>query len=1129
MGIAYKPEQQAVIDCQNKNQLVSASAGSGKTTIMIQKIINMITTGGVGIKNILVLTYTKASAEEMKQKLVNAIYGEVKNNPALFAQIDNVETADISTIHSFFQKTLKKYFSSVGLNSGFEIIDEKTSYNLRNKAFENALENYQKIKNSTLIKIYNRSRNSKTLQGLVWALDNFLLIQPDKEKFCKINALKFFEKDNALKFLNKELCYFMASQAEIFTRYLDKLDASEIKIITAINGFLSYFNSFKTNFDFFDNYQKLSALPTAKFTQKDKESIFYAEYERLKELFTKGVKKFRDWNFYNKEETLQNLSTSKSVVKDLIQLTLMFQEEYVHIKIENNVLDYDDLEKYMLKLLENPAICEEIKSSYAEIYVDEYQDANRMQEKIISLIAKENNRFMVGDVKQSIYGFRQAEPDIFLENQALFEEDLNSEALSLSYNYRSAPQILDFVNDVFAVVMTKNLGKIDYRNTSMFVAGAEYKTPKNPPLKPVEINIITKNAAVKKEKAKGLYKISEHTTENAEFSDAMIEAFVIGKKIEEILGKEIYDAKQKSFRPITFGDITILLKKRSGYLEDFSMILSSLGIPIFANTNQNLYEDTDIMLLINLLSLVVNPKNDIALVSVLYSIFGGFDLEDLIQIKLRGSSEYFYENFSLYNNEDNILKKKILFQEKFNNFVFDVENLGVFIALNKIVKSHNFEGYVLQKPDGLEKQEKIRKFVSDFLFNGFNKNVYGFLKFAKENQDKVKAPSFNGGENCVSITTMHSSKGLEYPVVILANMGQDITLGPIKAEIEMNSDYGIALKNYNLQTHEKSTTPAFEAIKLANKSKDFAEQLRLLYVGLTRAKNHMIIVGTTKEPKFFSLKNDYQTSRQKTYLNLIINSLNEQILSKLNNGEGFENNDLKINLITPEVQNQNITQTPQISDEFSEENLKILENYFNFKYPFKTDVALKNTVTGLLKEESTFVNFTPTPQDLTVKEHKIKSSASIGTAYHKVMENLDLFQNYSLEDIKKIAEKIEIEDIEKVDLAKIFDCYLNIKKLNFESFLKEQKFVMQIKHSEVVEGGSDDKVLVQGMIDLVLMGEKNIIIDFKFSRSSNEQVLLKRYAKQLKLYKLATEKALNKTIDHMFIYEFNMAKFIKVF
>lgn len=1123
----FKPEQQKIIDSHGKNLIVSASAGSGKTTVMIARIIKAITSQKQKIKEVLVLTYTKASAEEMKQKLISALYEEATNNPSLLSQIDDVSLADISTIHAFFQKTLKKNFMSVGLNSGFEIIDETQSFNFQEKAFENALAKHRKSFGNNLIKIYSRSRNENTLKELVLKLNNFFLVLPDKDKFCKSLSTKIFTSNNAEKILNEEICYFASSYENLFSTILQKCSQTEEKLISVLNAYISFLQSIHEKISFYENYNNLMNVPESKkFSDKEKSSACYASFEKTKDSFKAQLKKYKAWNFNNEEETKEKSKQTQEVVEELIKLTLAYQNEYAIIKLENNVLDYDDLEKYMLKLLENQAICDEIKNSYAEICVDEYQDANRVQEAILQKISKDNNRFMVGDVKQSIYGFRQAEPDIFLENQELFEKDVNGEVCYLTRNFRSDKKILDFVNTVFSKIMTEKYGKIDYAKTSMFVGEAEYQPVENQNLKPVEIDIVVQEEKKEKEEAKGLYKLKEHISTNQSYSTAMLEAFIIAKKIQELVFKKIYISKEKCTRKVEYGDITVLLRGRSTYLNDFCKVLSSFNIPLFANTNTNLYEDTDIELIINVLKLVVNPNNDIPLISVLHSVFGDFDFDELAEIRLKKNDGYFYEAFF---SEEYSSSKKDNFNQMLKKLSYQIDNLGIFKALTSLVEEYDFSTYLLQKHDGFEKVEKLKKFINDFQNSGFNFNLFAFLDYMEQNIDKVKSPSYNGGENCVNVTTIHSSKGLEYPIVILANAGQDLNSVHGGSEIVMNDKLGVALKNYNLNTHEKSTIPSYEAISLENKNKEFAEKLRLLYVALTRAKNHLIIVGTVKKLDFSVINNNYQIAKQKTYLDLIINSLSSKKVEAINNRESVEEENLRVNVVSSEYSPNFMHEKLKISKNYKPQNLKILEDYYNFKYPHNTTVAIKNTVTGLLKEENFYSNITTSPQTLQVDEHKIVATTDIGIAYHKVMESLDFNCDYSIDDIINIIHNINIESADKVDANKIFDCYNKIKTLKGQTFLKEQKFVMQVKHNDIVENGTEDKVLVQGMVDLICLGKENVIVDYKYSSIKDEKKLIKKYEKQLKLYKMATEKALNIKIHHMFIYQFNLTKFIPVF
>ena len=1116
MSIVYKPEQQAVIDCQNKNQLVSASAGSGKTTIMIQKIINMITTGGVGIKNILVLTYTKASAEEMKQKLVNAIYGEVKNNPALFAQIDNVETADISTIHSFFQKVIKRYFMLLDINPAFDIIDETRGIKLQNRALDRAIEEFEKINPAalaTLLDIYGANRTTAGVKALVKELNRFLLAVPDAKNWCENTMLllcQSLDQNPALDILNQEI-YFVSKHYENAFRHLVQAAANlgEDKYVLHLSAYLSMLQGIQPQAEKFFLNCNIWQNPPKMILRKNKElEDLNQKIDSTKEGFKKFVKKIQGWGFADKAVCEKQLSTISQNAKALCDLTILFQNCYADEKRKENVLDYDDLEKYMLKLIDDPKICDEIRANYEKIFVDEYQDANRVQEKIIKGIAKPNNRFMVGDVKQSIYGFRQAEPDIFLETLEEFSRGGQSEVGFLNYNFRSHSLILNFVNFVFSRIMTPATSKIDYAQTSMFKWDNVYKDVENQNLPTVEINIIQKPEKAEKPKPTKMYSVLDKAETEKVYTDAQLEAFFVASKIERLLGKKIYVAKEKTEREITYKDITILLRSRGAYLDEFCAVITGLGIPLFANTNNSLFADSDVLLLQSLLNLSLDFCDDISLCAVMKSPFGKFSLNDLAKIRLAGAPKTpFWKCVQDYSFDDAIKAKILALQKFLEEFKQNHTYLGLNKAFSMVLEKANFWAYLLKKPDGIQKKEKVQKFLNDFLANGYNNDALGFLEFVENNKDEIKSPDYMGGENCVSITTMHSSKGLEYPVVILANANQDFNKMPFASDIKLNQKFGCGLKYYDAQNRTVQTSLPFEAIKKANKNADFAEKLRLLYVALTRPQNHLIVVGTTPKLEFDHFASDYQITTQKSYLDLMVNCLPQEEIEKICSGENIQANEYSVNVISGDFEKGFMKNAAEISGAPNQKFIEEMNQYFDF-CPQKTTVPLYNSVSALRKK---FQNVSFEGGD----ENGEVDNRDIGTQFHLALELADFEKITSLQDAKMFLGGVP--NLELVDAQKLFDAIQTIKSLGKFGYAKELPFSMRLPLCELDPILPKEEIFVSGVIDLVCLGEKNILIDFKYTTEKNTEKIVETYKLQLDLYQNALEKSGKIVVDKKYL------------
>ncbi|MBQ2713503.1 MAG: UvrD-helicase domain-containing protein [Clostridia bacterium] len=1093
--IPFKPQQQAVIDCKNKNQLVSASAGSGKTTIMIQKIINMITIDKISIKNILVLTYTKASAEEMKQKLVSAIYEEVKTDPNLTSQIDEVLVADISTIHSFFQKLITKYFMVLGINPSFDIIDETKGIKFKSQALDKAISDYRKAfpeKSKNLFQTFGRTRNTEVVKELVKDLNTFLLAVPNQKQWLEKFALSLYDgvDGNAgIEILNQEL-YFGAKHFEkVFEKLQIESEACEEKAYVVLcNHILGQLSCIKASSEhFFENCEILVNFSSKSLSSKTENVHLYEKLATAKKSLSSFFGEVKGWPFVNKSTFLKQIEDIRPIAEALMDITVMYQEAYLEIKKQENVLDYDDLEKYMLMLIENKEICDEIRGQYEKIFVDEYQDANRVQEKIISSISKPNNRFMVGDVKQSIYGFRQAEPDIFLETMETFSNETKSEVGYLNYNFRSHSKILNFVNIVFSKIMTNQTSKIDYQSSSMFKWDDNYKDVVGQDFANVEINIIKKPEKSPKPQPTKIYSVLDETEGVEEFSDAELEAFFIAERISGILGKKIYVPKLGKEREIKYSDITILLRSRGSYLEKFCGVITALGIPLFANTSTSLFDDGDVELLLNLLKLTVNPKDDIALVSVMHSPFGQFTYEELSNIRLAGDSmQKFFECVENFKGDKTLEEKIQKFYETIQYFAFLVKNLGHFRAFGTFLEKYDFFEYVLEKEDGIEKKEKVQKFVNDFLSNGFNFDTPKFLEFVESNRKDIKAPNYTGGENCVSITTMHSSKGLEYPVVIIANANQDFDKMPENHNLKLNQKLGIGIKHYDKELREASSSLPYVAIKKANKNSDFAEKLRLLYVALTRPQNHLIVVGTISKSDFISFTSDFQITRQKSYLKLLLGALSEEEIEKINDGEDVVTEEYCVKIVSGKTESGFMRVSQEKPFPAKKELTTLMKQYLEY-VPEKESSILHTSVTALKNA-------------LTVDAEKGGNAENLetGILYHNFLEKIDFNQINSLSDVQSFISKNQ--RFVGIDETLVFDAITKIKALGQSTYIKEIPFSMKVNLDD-----KNQQTIVKGIIDLLCVGKENILVDYKYTDDKNTQNIINKYKPQLDLYQKACE------------------------
>ncbi len=1096
--------QDEVVNSFGKNLIVSASAGSGKTTVMIRKIIKGIIKDGIGVKDILVLTYTKSSAEEMKQRLLNAIYENAESNPEILSQIDDLPVANISTIHSFFQKEIKKYFYILGIDPSFSLIDELEIENLKAKALKEAMQQFYQenpLCYNKLLELYGNDRTDKSLQQVIKTINEFVSSLANGEVWLKNVSLSMYKDEQKIQnFLNDSLCFKISSFISDANKILDEAKGQE-KYISYINGIISMLSETDKKLDFLYNYNKVLQISFQRLA-KDEENFVYKEIIRLREKI--NVYKTSLKNLELSEENISSLlSESKNIVESVLNVYEKYNNIYENYKKDLNCLDFNDLEKYMLKLISDEKTLNSLKKEFKQIYVDEYQDANLIQEKILSQLSNGRNRFMVGDVKQSIYAFRQANPEIFLGIQESFKLDNNSISLALNSNFRSRSEILNFVNLIFENVMTLLTSGIDYKNTSKFNPKAEYKNVSNT-FPAVNIEIIKRKEDKADIVAPSVYSVKDVQIESQEEAVAESEARIVAEKISELVGQEIYD--NKNIRKIDFKDITILLNARGKYLDKFCSTISRFGIPVQANSREYLYSNNIVKIILNLLNLAVNVYDDVSLASSIRE-FGDVNLNELSEIaEIDGNT--LYEKMIKYNFDDKLQQKIKDFLKLYEDFNFEISSYGIYVALTNIINKTKF----IQRFK-IKDRNNITKFVNDFLKNGYNYDLVGFLDFAEKNL--VIAPAYTYGSNSVSVTTIHSSKGLEYPVVFLVNSGADLTKNATNNSIVLNEKLGIGIK----EMPDDKPSLVYDILKGLQKKNEFAEKLRILYVALTRAKNHLFIVGSSAGD-FKKISNDYDVFKQKSFLDLVVGSLSGNHIKNINENLSIKNEIFNINIYESINFNLNSIQNKSLK---SDEKVKeILKRYFNFKYPFEkeTSIALKNSVSRLVDEERGYSQ-NISPKYFYINEHLKEDFSTIGTEYHNLMQQID-FNEKSL----------NIEIPEKIDKNKILKAYQIIKdilnKTGSHNIFKEQGFMMYVNQNEIIKNGSEEKILVQGVIDLLSLGAKNIIVDYKLTSILDNEKLVKKYKTQLLLYKKAVEKAFKIKIDELYLYNFNKFELIKI-
>ena len=1103
----FTPEQQEVINNRGNNLLVSAAAGSGKTTVMIERIKDLIVKEKVPIENFLVVTFTKASSIDMKARLISKLSTE-EPSTFLIEQIDNVNTADVSNLHSFCARLLKSYFYEAGLDPTFVVLSDEESAILKEKAlnilfekeFDNGNEQF-----FTLLDVLQKNRSDKELRSHILKLHEFFNVIFDKEKWFNNCLTSLYNpnlnKNQACNIINGYVCSRIEKLQEQVTENINlynKLGLTDF-VIYLQNMQSELFKIQKRN-GFVKNAQNIFEI--SNFTAPPKvEAAFIERRENLdsfRSFINKELANFKANYISSNQQTLTDqLQTAKQLATTLFNSAVKFGEIYEGLKKEKCGLDYNDLEQYTLKVLENQEILQTLKQKYKYVFVDEYQDINAVQEKIISLLSGDNNRFMVGDIKQSIYRFRLCDPDIFLDKYNNYKTALNSKAIDLSKNFRSNKHILNFVNLVFNDRMTENFGGINYKESAQLVAGATFEEEN-----PVTLCYINTSQLEKKstltEEITNVYSVKNHNqTDELENLKSKAEATYIANQILDLVANQtIFDAKTGLTRPIRFRDIAVLIPARNDFLNNLLEIFANNGIPASTDASQNVLNDEYVKSVYNYLKLIYNYKQDIELFSALYSPLSDFTLNELAELRIfEPNCRFFYQ---CLDNCGKNLSNSAKSRKKIDKFMQNLKKYRIIAGyksvkqlVNQIIADFNLSNLILTEVDGEQRLTLLNKFIESLP----QSNIYEY--FADNDLTSINAEK-TADTNAVQIVTIHKSKGLEYPVAFVANIGRQFNMQSLHGNMLISKEYGLAIDYFNQTERYKNVTLAKEAIKLTETRKTIEEQQRLLYVALTRAINKLYVVGCSNTEK---LKKDFP-ERQSSFADWFDSFVYLHI-----NGKNVENVDIQVQEAQDLVEISQSKILPQVVFANAEVELQnLVEQSINFRYGFEeqTQTPQKMSVTQIASgyHES---------EEIYDQYHQSTNSSSIekGNAYHKLMQ----FVNFDINTIEKLSQNITLllnsgkltkEDLQYINLDSVIKLFNNskfIKLLDGATLFREKEFFMN--------QGTDDVLIVQGVVDLIVIkNNQATIIDYKTGNFSSKQNLAK-YTKQIDLYAQAIEKSFN--------------------
>lgn len=1143
--MGFTKEQQAAIDARGK-VIVSASAGSGKTTTMIERIIQLVL-GGVGVDEILAVTFTKKAAAQMKEKLSKKLIDKINDENAdpaqrerLKKQLPKVGGADISTIHSFCARLIRSHFYAAGVDSAFRVIggDDADGTALKNAALDELLEEGYESQDEDffhLLSVYWRKKSDNALRRIFLGLYDPLRSRADYreylEKSCYFNEEIFEEICTDLYEAFRKKCayyrekveeelYFFAEQNRLTGEQVDvdgewKIQGGDCPYQFALCDELSLWLK-----DLCDapDYFAMRTVEKPKFTanrggKKTEEQA--AHTEKLKFLKERIVKAHEEEfsKLLDRETELARFLQSGKTAAALAKYLLKFDDRYTQLKTERGVLDYNDLEHKALALLQNEEIRAEMQEKYLFVFVDEYQDVNEVQDKIISLVSGKE-LFLVGDMKQAIYGFRGSKSEIFACKQTEFEKSGSS--LMLSKNFRSADAILNAVNAQFGLAMTKQTCGIDYDKEQMNKGNDKYPEDSGK----VRVHFVGKEEKEKVREALPVYSVREQAKGEIEAESRM--AATIRRIIDEEINSDFFDVEEGKYRRIKYSDIAVLARNKQGKIGKTVAALADAGLPVTTASSVNICEFAEIKTLMDILSLIDNAEQDIPLASALLSAMGGMNADELSLIRLaypKSRDEAFRVICKQYAEEktDKIAEKLKAFFAYYNDIRILSRVVDAGEILSKILSETGMEARILSRQNGVASLRRVQRFLEEATLPE-PLSVHAFLDRLRDLDYEIEY-SESGGEDAVKVLTMHSSKGLEYPVVILDNLSMHFHAAD-HDEVIAEEKYGLAPRAFDENKMCKYQTVLRRLCNVRQMEKSIADELNLYYVAMTRAKHTLHLLFEEKLPMA-----DVQYA--KSFAEFTDFSVWQQYIAQ-SGGE----------VEPPKQERQTLAFDPD--KKLEQEIMRAFRwEYAHLRYE---DLPVKSSATALMKGN---VVAQPEPEfgaaaswqneyfdeEDNARNADCASDKDLGVAYHAFLENFDFSLLFDENGAPMSA--LNLESAIREELARDVDGYtlLSVSKLQeilsnpiFKALhgarlYKERQFLVSLPVKETYAKRADfdkskldlhagEEMIFQGAIDLMAVSADKVwIIDYKYS-SRNATSLQAHYKPQLDLYRLATAKIL---------------------
>lgn len=1198
----WSEQQLKAINTIGKNILVAAAAGSGKTSVLVERIIQHIVSGSCDINEILVVTFTNAAAAEMRGRIASAIT-EKLSDAAKERQLVLLNAASISTLHAFCQNLIRQNFHELGLDPKFRLAGEQETALLKLDVLEELFESaYDAPDNDAFLRfadLYGSERGDEAAYDIILKLYEYSRSQPFPEQWLLSLPSRFESGGDIvhspwigllLQKARDELssCRETALQLHALAQeqQCEPLAKTAESDITALDACLAC-----------DDWQALQeALAGISFARMSPSKKIPEElkddFRRRRDEMKSIVKKLRE-NYFEQplDDAAADLPVLRSDAAALCRITLDFAAAFARAKAEKSLLDFSDLEHFALNLLAAPgsdsdnliptAAAAALQAKYKEIMVDEYQDTNGVQEAIIRLIASRTrpNCFFVGDVKQSIYKFRLAEPELFLHKYNTYPLDENCVRIDLSQNFRSRREIIDAVNFIFSQIMTVKAAELPYGKAEVLRCGLEY--PPAPHLhtleSPVELTVIDKKNMLSDGSGEDGFKA---------------EATFIVQRIKKLMDSRplVYDKESRAYRPLKWRDIVVLTRTVKEKGQILSDAMRAAAIPVYSSDETGYFQAAEIRVMVSLLQIIDNPQQDIPLAAVLYSPIVNMTAEDLARIRLLSPKTPLYKALELAAGGEYRLKKELV--QKSASFLAALEKWRGYARCHsvpeliwKLLDETGYYDYSGGMKEGLVRQANLRALydrAAAYEQTSF-RGLFRFLRFIKRmkdiGSDLEAARSLGEGEDVVRIMSIHKSKGLEFPVVIIADAGKRFNLKDAQQEpVLMHKQLGLGLYACDTENHIRYQTLPRQAIAAQITHELKAEEMRTLYVAMTRAREKLIIVGSVSDAEKFAARccsalpeegralPDHYIESANSYLDWL-----GAALARHADGSALRSGAESVRLLPDESRWQaeiiSSIDAPQPPEESSDARQMLqavqklrplppsgdaawVDARLSWHYPHTEEsvIPAKLSVTEIkrrfaeesaeLDSSTAYIEDAAFRRPRFLQQSTSMTNTEFGTLMHTVMQHLDLHGDLTDKGIlKQIEHMADDEIISSVDIRKIYrknirdflysplGCRLrSAEHIDRELSFSRMMSIAEINRLSPAESAYPDtgqSIFIQGTIDLLFQENgRLILIDYKTDRCSGEEAR-QRYAVQIELYAAAAYSIFNMPVAEKYIYMFH--------